>query len=120
VLIGGSDLNTNVANTASVTSTSNGSLGLLATLNSEQRKRYDNKEIEYFNEWQISYLGDSYDFIGKAKIISSTDTDKRCIQLLLITQKNLMQLLHRNFWNSSIQIFKTFSSLESNLNTSNR
>jgi hypothetical protein len=32
VLIGGSDLNTNVANTASVTSTSNGSLGLLATL----------------------------------------------------------------------------------------
>jgi hypothetical protein len=44
VLIGGSDLNTNVANTASVTSTSNGSLGLLATLNSEQRKNMITKK----------------------------------------------------------------------------
>ena len=58
-------------------SESAGSLGLLTTLNREQQKRLDNKEIEYANEWNISWLGDSFNTIGKATIISPSDNDKR-------------------------------------------
>ena len=36
-----------------------------------------NGEIEYANEWDISWLGDSFDRIGKATIISPSDNDKR-------------------------------------------
>jgi len=81
-LLGGSGL-TNTSkpgesNMASSTSgESAGSLGLLTTLNREQQKRLNNKEIEYANEWNISWLGDSFDAIGKATIISPSDVDKR-------------------------------------------
>lgn len=69
-LLGGSELLNNKQPTA-------GSLGLITTLNREQQKRLNNKEIEYANEWDISWLGDSFDRIGRATILSSSDNDKR-------------------------------------------
>ena len=54
-----------------------GAFGLLAYLNKEEKKRFDNKEIEIPAVWNIDFRGDSLARIGNATIIDPKNLDKR-------------------------------------------
>ena len=54
-----------------------GAFGLLAYLNKEEKKRFDNKEIEIPAVWNIDFKGDSLERIGNATIVDPKNLDKR-------------------------------------------